>query len=298
MPTIAYSSPFVPAEWIASHGFEPRRLRGPNAPIDGPIDSRVGLCPYMRSFINEAGTLCDLAGIVFTTTCDQMRRAADIVDNLPCFTMNVPATWQNASSQELYIAELKRLGVFLETAGAKRPTETELVRTMLKYDEQRKTLRAARGWNDSVSSDQTRLALVGGPISGHDAVLFKTIERYGGRIELDGSETGERTLAAPFNRRRLRDNPLLELADAYFGTIPDAFRRPNSELYRWLATEIGQRSIEGVILIRYLWCDLWHAEAGRIREWLDVPMLDLELNAEDPVARLETKVQAFLEALR
>ena len=44
------------------------------------------------------------------------------------------------------------------------------------------------------------------------------------------------------------------------------------------------------ILLRQVWCDLWHAEVKRLRDWLDLPLLDLDLNGDDPVARNRTRV--------
>jgi hypothetical protein len=58
-------------------------------------------------------------------------------------------------------------------------------------------------------------------------VLFDLVEEAGGRIALDATETGRRGQPRPFDRRRIAEEPLMELADAYLG-IADASRRPNS----------------------------------------------------------------------
>ena len=96
----------------------------------------------------------------------------------------------------------------------------------------------------------------------------------------------------------MRNDPLLELSDAYFGSIPDAFRRPNSAMYRWLKEMIGERQIKGLIFIRNIWCDIWHGEVQRMREWLNIPLLDLDLNGTDPMMRNATRIEAFLELLK
>jgi benzoyl-CoA reductase/2-hydroxyglutaryl-CoA dehydratase subunit BcrC/BadD/HgdB len=126
--------------------------------------------------------------------------------------------------------------------------------------------------------------------------LYDEIERGGARIVLDATETGERTLPAPFDRERLRNDPLEELARAYFQHIPDVFRRPNERLYEWLATELSARRVQGILLLRCVWCDLWHAEAARLKERLNLPVLELEpsgMAAETP--RTQVRVQALLE---
>ena len=83
------------------------------------------------------------------------------------------------------------------------------------------------------------LALVGGPLMQRDRVLFDLVEECGGRIVLDATETGQRGVRGPFDRRRLLEDPLMELAEAYF-RIPDASRRPNSELYQWLKDQLAR----------------------------------------------------------
>jgi benzoyl-CoA reductase/2-hydroxyglutaryl-CoA dehydratase subunit BcrC/BadD/HgdB len=123
------------------------------------------------------------------------------------------------------------------------------------------------------------------------------VEKYGGQVVLDASTTGERTEPGLFDRRRLQDDPLMELCQAYFGSIPDAFRRPNSELYKWLKHHIADRKVRGIIFLRYLWCDTWHAEVKRLKEWTPLPVLDLEHGDEERSNRQRTtlRIQAFLE---
>ena len=87
--------------------------------------------------------------------------------------------------------------------------------------------------------------------------------------------------------------------DAYL-RIPDAFRRPNTALYEWLGCAMGTREVRGIILRRYVWCDLWHAEVDRLRRWSPVPVLDLDGDRDDQSARGRTvgRIEAFLEMLR
>jgi benzoyl-CoA reductase/2-hydroxyglutaryl-CoA dehydratase subunit BcrC/BadD/HgdB len=143
------------------------------------------------------------------------------------------------------------------------------------------------------------LALVGGPLADEDSGLFDLVERAGGRVVLDATEGGERTLPAPFDPERTRAGPLEELVDAYFGTIPDVFRRPNDRFYRWLGQQIASRGVRGILFRRYLWCDLWHAELDRLRQWSPVPVLDFDVVGEDDsaLARTAGRLEAFLEML-
>jgi benzoyl-CoA reductase/2-hydroxyglutaryl-CoA dehydratase subunit BcrC/BadD/HgdB len=258
-----------------------------------------------------------------------MRRAFDILVRKlepPAFLMNVPSTWQNLESQKLYIDELERLSRFLTDLGGKTPSNDALAKTMLEYDGARKSILAAReylsarqyaeatvalGQNgpdktlDSItvtelSNDGVRLALIGGPLMKQDFALFDMIEQSGGQIVLDATETGERGLCAPFDRRRLHEEPLMELADAYFIGINDASRRPNSELYKWLSDKLVSRQVQGIIFRRYIWCDIWHAELQRLKDWIDLPVLDIDTGGDNDNEghRTVNRIRAFLEMLQ
>ena len=329
MKKIIYTCPYVPAEWIAAHGLHPSRLLLDRADSTFSIARTEGVCPYVRSFIHAAMNETEADGIIVTTVCDQMRRAFDLLVrrcDVPAFLMNVPNTWQSLASQRLYLDELKRLSLFLVRAGGQSPPDDVLVETMLQYDEARRSIRAARPYlsarrfaevmstfgsdgpgdlpggaiNSEPLTGGVPLAIVGGPLMRQDFELFDVIEQSGGRIVLDATETGERGMCAPFDRRKLRNEPLIGLADAYFGSIPDASRRPNSELYTWLKRELCGRGVRGIIFRRYVWCDMWHAELRRLKDWAGLPVLDIDTAGDNDTDRHRTanRIRAFLEMLQ
>jgi len=265
---------------------------------------------------------------VITTVCDQMRRAFDILvrrSDVPVFLMNVPNTWQNVGVQKLYIDELKRLGRFLIGLGGKPPLDDTLTEIMLGYDTARTSILAAGGYLPAreyaetiaafgrdgpgeeftdITKHELRiegvpLAIVGGPLMRQDFDVLDIAEQAGGRIVLNATETGERGMCAPFDRRLLRDEPLMELASAYFGGIQDASRRPNSGLYKWLKSKLVGRGVRGIIFHRYLWCDMWHAELRRLKDWTDLPVLDIDTTGDNETRRHRTanRIHAFLETL-
>jgi benzoyl-CoA reductase/2-hydroxyglutaryl-CoA dehydratase subunit BcrC/BadD/HgdB len=133
-----------------------------------------------------------------------------------------------------------------------------------------------------------------------DFDTFDIAEQAGGRIVLDAAETGERGMCLPFDRRGLRDEPLMELANAYFGGIQDASRRPNSGLYKWLKRKLIDRGVRGIIFHRYVWCDMWHAELQRLKDWTDLPVLDIDTTGDNETRRHRTanRIHAFLETLK
>ena len=329
MKTIIYTCPYVPAEWIAAHGLRPSRIMPSVAGPDSPLSRAESVCPFVQGFINEVITSKKAHGAVITTVCDQMRRAYDILlrrSDVSLFLMNVPNTWQNVSVQKLYIDELKRLGRFLQRQGGKSPSEDNLAKIMLEYDTVRTSILGTGGYLSSrqyaesiadfnrdgpgqklidittsqLSAKVVPLAIVGGPLMKQNFELFDIVEQAGGRIVLDATETGERGLCAPFDRRGLHDNPLLELASAYFYGIQDASRRPNSGLYKWFKSRLTDREVQGIIFHRHLWCDIWHAELQRLKGWTDLPVLDIDTAGDNKTAsqRTTNRIRAFLETLQ
>ena len=291
---IRYSSPFVPAEWIVAHGLAPVLHTPRGGARGGPIANREGVCAFLRAFVNEAAGEPDTAGLVLATTCDQMRRAADDAArgaDLAVFLLNVPATWQTPAPHAMFRAELERLGRFLVEQGGAVPSRDELSRVLLE---------AEAATVPPASPDHGAgipVAILGGPLAAVDRSLVAAIEKAGGRIVLDATEGGERTRRAPFDRRRLGTDPLGALVESYFGAIPDVFQRPNTALFNWLRARIRERGVRGVVLLRYVWCDLWHAELRRFQEWLEVPVIDVDVNGEAADSRNLVRIQAFLEGL-
>jgi len=329
MKTIVYTCPYVPAEWIAAHGLRPSRVVPDSVGSVFSLAGREGVCPYVRGFIAEV-TKNDRAGaVVVTTVCDQMRRAFDIVTRrceLPAFLMNVPNTWQSPAAQQLYTDELRRLGRFLIRQGGKPPSNDALAAIMLEYDIARTSIFAerehlsARKYTEKIAAfgrdgldavthgDRVSLrpiagvplAIIGGPLMKQEFRIFDIVAESGGRIVLDATETGERGMCAPLDAEGLREDPLSKLARAYFGGIADASRRPDSELYDWLEEELTDRAVQGIIFRRYVWCDMWHAELGRLKDLIDLPVLDIDTagDFESEENRTAGRIGAFLEMLQ
>lgn len=338
MKTVVYNCPFVPCEWVAAHGLTPRRMSPypstdeRSANRDSPRirssalgGAAAGVCPYARTFADSVCNDQSADAIVLTTVCDQMRRSHDrLVLNAtkPVFLMNVPSTWRTPEAEQLYAGELKRLGRFLEGLGGQAPSEAELADVMLKYDDLRSRIRSARervppkrysqmllaipsGQSPPIDEGGAApaaggipIALVGGHLREHDFEVFDLIEAAGGRVVLDATDGGERTLPAPFDARRTAADPLATLADAYFRTIPHAFRRPNDLLYQYLDKELTGREVRAVVFRRYPWCDIWNAELQRMKDSLSIPVLDLDVGDDgDDLARQAGRIDALLEML-
>ncbi len=315
--SIVYSSCFVPMEIIAAHGLVPRR-NIVSAPVS-PEGLHEGECSYAHGFRNfspEENT----AGVITVTVCDQMRRGAErFSSGLPVFLLTVPSTCRTDSAIKLYQYELERLSDWLSQFSGSDPDVSVLTDTMKKIDHVRRRIREKRNKMSAVSFTRmlavfngfdnlelsrftpeppgsgVPLALLGGPFSSEDFRIFELFSGAGGEIVYDGTETGERTLPAPFE---FNGSPMRELTLAYLA-IPDISQRPNSNFYRELEKIIKQRKIRGIVIRRYSWCDLWHAEVQRIVNFTGLPVLDLDVEAHQPagISRSVTRIEAFMETL-
>jgi benzoyl-CoA reductase/2-hydroxyglutaryl-CoA dehydratase subunit BcrC/BadD/HgdB len=283
----------------------------------------MGVCAYAEACLEEAAA-SDAAATVFTSHCDQMRRTADrwmTTNGQPTFLFNLPATWQTATARQLYHSEMDRLGEFLVRLGGHAPTTAALASELRRWAEARRALLARRpalsarqfaefvacfapdtvaaaGRTPSTADRSIPLALVGEALLPSHWELLDWIEARGGRVELDATLSGERALLPVLDETPLGKSPLMALADAYFDSIVDVFQRPNTRFYSWLQERLDERRIRGIIVWRYTWCDLWHAEVQRLAETTGLPVLDLDAGDSGQVTpQIKNRVQAFLELL-
>jgi benzoyl-CoA reductase/2-hydroxyglutaryl-CoA dehydratase subunit BcrC/BadD/HgdB len=240
-----------------------------------------------------------------TTTCDQMRRTAEIMerDGRPIFLMNIPATWGEAS-RELYRAELLRMGRWLVMQGGRAPAGEQL-REAVRRGDQAFAEQEPAGDGEAAAIDAGSLqqcpaiGLVGGPLRQADRWVYELVESAGARVGLDATEMGERGRPAMPDERGLELDPLGELVRMYFDTIPDAFRRPDTHLHDYLRRKVRQRGLRGLVLVRYLWCDLWHAQLQRIRQSAGIPVIEVDLGGgEGSIERARTRIESLVEMLR
>jgi benzoyl-CoA reductase/2-hydroxyglutaryl-CoA dehydratase subunit BcrC/BadD/HgdB len=336
LKSVLFTCPFVPVEWIAAHGFQPRGLLPPAC----TLGAAMGVCAYSEAFLEMAETAADKA-VVFTSRCDQMRRAADCATQhrgKAVFLMNLPATWQTPAARQLYRDEMERLGRFLVRLGGSPPSDSMLREIMTRYDQARQALRALRSrlpgrqfadavaqfhrdgtvattkqaafsmnlapspqpsppLGERVPTGQVPVALVGGPLLPGHFEIFDWIEACGGAVALNATLHGERSLLPAFDERYLTQDPRGVLADACFD-LPDVFQRPNTRLYDWLRTRLAERGIKGILTWHYSWCDLWRVEIQRLREKFQLPVLELDAGDSATLSpQLQNRIQAFMEML-
>jgi benzoyl-CoA reductase/2-hydroxyglutaryl-CoA dehydratase subunit BcrC/BadD/HgdB len=336
---VFFTSPWLPAEWIKAHGLEPRGVWFAEHFARQSLPLAAGVCAFANAAIHLAETHPDSA-VVFTTHCDQLRRGFDAARGpapARTFLFNLPATWQSAAAEHIFMAELERLGRFLVSLGGHAPSPEELRRVLTEYASNRnRLLEAASGlparqyaeaiarfhWDGSVEvapgperggpqPQRSRastlpaipLALLGGPLPRSQWALLDTLEHAGGRIVLNATEAGERSLWTSPDLKPHSDDTVAallgQLARNYLGHCVDVYQRPNTRLYDWLRERLQPRGVRGLVVWHYVGCDLWRAEVQSLREAFGLPvlLLDAAAAAEDS-PRNAGRLEAFLEALR
>ena len=290
MLKVVYSSPYIPRQWIAAYGMDPVLLHPTVAPSGDDGERREGMCSYARAWLRTALADDSASAIVLAQVCDQMRRTFEIASlhsRVPCFLFSVPATWRTSTARTFYREELQRLGQFLIDVGGRAPSRAALAERLAADRDEREFE------SKSESPGSIPFALIGPHTNADDAVWLEILRRRGGCVLLD-----LRAPEAPmFDRRNLTDLPFAELADGCFDAIRDIFQRPNNRFYEKLAAALRDSPVKGLIVRRYLWCDLWRAEVERLRQFSPIPVLDLEIGdhpGKDP-HRLSGRIASFLE---
>jgi hypothetical protein len=326
---VFYTSPWVPPEWIKAHGLEPSGvwLAGNSSPL--PL--AAGVCAFAESVVRLAETHPGSA-MIFSTHCDQLRRGFDVAAGVAsgrAFLFNLPATWQTPVAERMFASELERLGRFLVGLSGHPPKAGELRETMARYRLARSQLLVAAAhlsarqcceaiarfhWDGSINleangrrpeTDAIPLAVVGGPLPAWQWNVLDALEGAGGRVVLNATEAGERSLGPPLPAEQgpagactLSDLVCL-LTRGFLDNCVDVFQRPNTRLYSWLKERLAARKVRGIVLWHYVGCDLWRAEAQPLREASGLPVLLLDANeAAGDALRQSGRIQAFLESLR
>ncbi len=323
------TSPWLPPEFIKAHGLEPRGVWFASEPSQLPV--AAGVCAFAQKVIRLAETHTDSA-FIFSTHCDQLRRGFDVAAlaaRARVFLFNLPATWQTAVAERIFRSELERLARFLVELGGQPPTAKELAEAMAQYRLARSRLLQAAAhlsarqycealarfhWDGTVNLGQEvpsllagsiPLALVGGPLPPWQMHVLDAIENAGGRVVLNATETGERSLG-PASRPDQGHTPDRTLPDllqvvtrSCLERCVDVFQRPNTRLFLWLKERLAARRARGILLWTFVGCDLWRAEAQPLREAFCLPVLLLDATeAAGDTLRRSGRIQAFLESLR
>ncbi len=143
--TIGWLCTYVPEEIIIACGFTPFRITGNKKAKKSEGYFPINFCPYVKSAMEEIMELKnDLAGVVFTNSCDGMRRFYDItkeyIPDLPAFMLDVPRN-KNELALKHFKGNLAGMMKFLDDIQDRKSNEKDLMEAIDVCNEKRALLK-------------------------------------------------------------------------------------------------------------------------------------------------------------
>lgn len=335
---MGYFCLYVPPEIIEAYGFIPVRLAGMGsgqAENEGEKFIHNEACSFCKECLGLK-SLKQLPHdgvdyVVIPSPCDQMKRHGEkwhLDFGVPTYHLFVPATWEDASCQDIYWQEIKWLA---EELKAIKVRERSLQTIVDQYNEARQRLiclSSRLNYEDLfnlthlffispvseflhyldqieehvtsesvVSSERIRLMLVGSPIGYGDNFIQQILEPHRDiQIVYDATCTGQRSFDINIP---LGGNSIANIATTYFSRPPCVWRRPNNQFYQYIQELISKYQVHGIIYKTLKFCDLWKFELKRFKDWAECPVLGVETTyspAQD--AQIEKRISAFLDMFK
>jgi len=299
--TVGFCSPYLPVEWILAHQLVPQRIVPGAYPDDAPVAHLPGLCPVARSYGSYVASSTSYSGFVFSTRCDQMRRMSEIaslLSSVPVHLFGFPHAVSDEAAT-MFRFELERMSAFLASLGG--IFSLDLLRSSLRASVEPQLFAGETPALPATPlesiSPRKRIALIGGPLLSEHSAIYDMVRDSGGEVVLDGTERGGRCLPS-FDPGLVETEPIEALIQGYTSRIADVFARPNDAFFDWLVKSVKESGAQGVIVHRYLWCDIWHAEVQRVKEAIDVPVIEIDSDLGPfDTGRTVTRLKAFLEVI-
>ena len=279
MKTIAVLSRAIQDDWFA--GLEVALVRDVYCAHPAPFPLRAGMCGTL-AFL--PAVLAQVDGLVLTTSCDQLRRAAEwLNDDARVFLFNFPST---RHQDRLLEAEKARLLKWLQGLH-ERPGEKTACATPPRSGHEPPTpmlRRPGLAWPSTLAPEPCPLnpapfliGVIGGHFCGDQQSVVRFFEKRGIRISLWGCEGGE--------------------------WVGDVFQRPNMAFYEQVHARIAERHLDGLIIVRTTWCDVWRLACVRLHEVVKVPVLEWVMDGQCqgqsfPDGASTTRLEAFCELVR
>ena len=148
-------------------------------------------------------------------------------------------------------------------------------------------------------SDFVRLMIVGGEIDNAD--LLEVVESQGGLVVSDTLLFGARSMWKDASET---GDPVYALASYYLGERPPCPRLvgTGSERYAFIKEIISDFAVDGVVIVRHPFCDMYGFEKDALGNFLKREGIShLKLQTEyvlSGIGQMKTRVQAFLETVQ
>lgn len=285
MMPVWYNCPFVPAELIAACSLSPRRFDADAG--DFCTAQTEGICFAVEAFLTGLKKQTSPYAVIFTTLCDQMRRAYDLYQangGKNGFLLNVPVT-TGPDAVALFTEELRQMEQFLCRLSG-HAAQFDTIKTDAPLSQS----------SESQRNGRAKIALIGGPVFACQLAALEHSLGNRGAIVLNAAENVIGEYRRPLNPAALKIDLYVELAAAYLQTTPSIRTRPGHLFYQWLQTQLQATPVDGIILLRHPFCDHWRGAEYELRKRPLPPVLAVEWNGSPQAAAL-SRLEAFLEML-
>ncbi|MBM3706412.1 MAG: 2-hydroxyacyl-CoA dehydratase [Actinobacteria bacterium] len=141
---IGWFCTYTPEEIITAAGFVPFRITGNKKAKKAEGYFPINFCPYIKSSMEDLLDCREnLAGVVFTNSCDGMRRFYDTcaayIPTVPSFLLDVPRI-RNRLSVSHFAANLEQIVFFLENIGSKKAEFSDFEQAIKIHGEKKELL--------------------------------------------------------------------------------------------------------------------------------------------------------------
>ncbi|MBN2072843.1 MAG: 2-hydroxyacyl-CoA dehydratase [Actinobacteria bacterium] len=140
-PKVGWLCTYTPEELINAAGFIPVRIFG-NKKLDRSVSYfPTNFCPYLKSaWESMLENSPELEGIIFTSSCDGMRRLYDTAEkyitHTPSFMLDVPRISERRQV-DFFTLNIKKMRAFLEKLAARKISESQLRSSVLLINKKR-----------------------------------------------------------------------------------------------------------------------------------------------------------------
>lgn len=310
----------------------------PSSEREGEKLVRPDACPYCKSILGNMSLKKGLLGraslIAAVATCDMMRRTLDTIRkefDIPVFTIHAPAT-MSENTRKFFISQMQGLvkeiysftGEKFDTGKAvsyfrdRKKCAEKLYRLSLSGDTQYTILsglmhlfnfsspKRLDHFLDEIIEDipgekpKMRILLVGSALCTEDNQVPRLIGTNGtGLVNLTcggiNQLEGYLNASAP---GRGTAQCIAKFAEIILDAPQCIRSRPNNAVYDRIKSYTTKTGVDGVILKTLKFCDLWHTEKERMREFLGVPFLVLDTDySGSSDESLKNRIDAFIETL-
>ncbi|MBM3713099.1 MAG: 2-hydroxyacyl-CoA dehydratase [Actinobacteria bacterium] len=153
---IGWLCTYVPEEIIIASGFSPARIIGKDKVKKAEGYCPINFCPYIKSALEDIlNSSSNLEGIVFTNSCDGMRRLYDLcntyIADLPSFLLDVPRN-KNEIAVKHFENNILKMIDFLESLSSKTIELTDLENSIKLCNEKRALLKRLNNYFKNLQS--------------------------------------------------------------------------------------------------------------------------------------------------